>query len=191
MLSEASGRSLTGFYTLDGRRCSEYSEFVDDIQPGRMLKANGSWTFAPRGQVIPRPSLGNPGYNFLVQKLVSQGKRIPQTPVEKVHCPVLIRAALMVNCPKNSPLPIAQKTIEIKNALGVIVQRRCSVASSIQVQLKLEQVFEIEAEQPFNTIDTFADKSQTGVVTVSQITRLKYGVGCPPGTTRQEDSCVY
>lgn len=191
MLTNPAGRPLTGFFKLTGERCDEYSEFVGEIKPGRLFKSGAVWDFVEQGSVIPRPASGLKGVDFLVNKLMSKGKRVPLTPLEKLQCPVLVRAALVATCPKNPALPAAQRTLEIRDGLGNLLQRRCSVANAVTVHVRAEQVFAIEGAAPMKTYDTVAENSQAGSIPVSVLTASKYGSACPPGTVRQEGVCVY
>lgn len=190
-LTNASGTILTGFYQLDGRKCDTYSEFAGDIQPGIISKSSNVLTFTPRGAALPHPPNALPGYSFLVQKTLENDLSVPATPEEKKRCPILVRAAMIAACPNNPPLPLAQRTYEVRNGSGVVTQRRCSAAESVQVHFRIEQVWEIEQQQPLKSFDTFSDKTQSGVVSISQVNAEKYGLQCPPGTTRRGDVCAY
>lgn len=191
VLMNPAGRTLTGFFTLSGERCEDYSEFVDEIKPGKLTRKNGNWEFTPRGTAIPRPTGGLKGANFLASKLTSMGKRLPQTPLEKHQCPILVRAAAVMTCPKNPLLPAAQRTLEIRSNTGMLLKRRCSVASAVVVHIRAEQVYEIEGAAPMKTYDTIRENNQASAISVSQLTTIKFGPKCPPGTQNLAGSCVY
>lgn len=190
-LLNPAGRPLTGFFKLSGERCDELSEFAGDIQPGQLSKSGASWVFTPKGNPILRPPASSPGADELYQKLSAQGKRLPASAAEMAQCPLLARAAILATCPKNPVLPIAPKTIEFRDSSNNLIERRCSVASSIQVHVRIEQVFEIAEQAPMRAFDTFAENNQVTSISVSQITAAKYGTSCPPGTSYQNGICIY
>jgi hypothetical protein len=185
------GQLLTGFFELNGRRCDEFNEMVGDVQPGRLKMVDGAWTFEPKGSVLARPDVSLPGYQQMIQKFNEQGLRVPSTIEEKRRCPILIRAAVLYSCPSNPAPPGLARTFELKDASGNILQRRCTIASSVQLQFKMEQVFEIEGTRPMKPMDTIQEKIQMAGISVAQLNTGKFGSTCPPGTSPMGDACVY
>ena len=198
VLTNASKKPVTGFYTLNGVRCAEYSEFTSDtIQPGKVNPAvvtaqmnqiaGGPNGFQAEGSAISKPS--GAGFSTLVSKLGSKAKA-PSTAIERRRCPILVRAALIAGCPENPQVPNASiKTVEDKGTSPAL--RRCSVASSLQVKVRVEQVWQIAGQPKMVPIDTVLDAKSASQISVSKIISHKYGNQCPPGTKQQGDACVY
>lgn len=190
-LTDGMGKVLTGFYTLEGKRCEEFSEFAGALQPGRLRESSGGWVFAAQGNALPQPSDALTGVAQLKQRLAGLGKRVPATATEMKQCPLLVRAALVANCPKNGPLPAVQKTLEVLDASGSVLSRRCSIASTVTVHTRIEQLYEIEGSAPIPTQDSVADRVAMSGISVAQINFGKKLSACPPGTSQQGELCVY
>ena len=157
-----SKQALTGFYTTEGKYCSEFSEFVapaDGIQP---YKIDGA-TKTPIGQAYPLPD----SIDTIRAKLLGK-RRYPTTIEEMKRCPVLLRAALLVKCGVNTPIAGAQpKTYtDLTQAKD---KARCTTASSVQVHLRLEQIYQIAGQANLKTIDTITDHNQTSSISVDAI----------------------
>jgi hypothetical protein len=202
ILTNSAGKEITGFYTLDGRRCNEFSEFTSDtIQPGVVNPAmslgqgkgaggsKAADAFEARGSSLAKPS--GSAYSFLYGKLGSDRNKAPTSTADRRRCPVLVRAALVVGCPQNPASASAfQKTYEETDASGN-KKRRCSVASNMQVHVRVEQVWEIAGTPLLKPVDTVIDGRSAGSIAIDQIIMNKYGDQCPPGTQRRGDACVY
>lgn len=198
MLSNSMGKAVTGFYTLNGERCNEYSEFSNDpIQPGLVnpaqpltqgRHANGSMSpdaFEPIGSALPKPT--SSAFNTLVSGLGARAHP-PSTPAEKRRCPVLVRAAILTACPSNPQSTAAPLRTYVEPGTKI---KHCSMAESIQVHIRMEQVWEIAGMPRLQPVDTVLDNRAASAVSISQIIANKYGDACPPGSTHQGDTCVY
>jgi len=198
ILTNTAKKPVTGFYTLNGVRCGEYSEFTNDsIQPGKVNPAvitarmdqiaGGPDGFQPDGSAISKPS--GTGFSTMVSKLGGHAKA-PSTAAERRRCPILVRAALVAGCPENPQVPNAGvKTVEDKSSSPAL--RRCAIASSLQVKVRVEQVWQIAGQPKMVPVDTLIDAKSASQVSVSRIIQNKYGNQCPDGTKRQGDACVY
>jgi hypothetical protein len=200
ILADASGKTISGFYTENGVRCGEFSEFsADPIQPGRInpvlsggqmnrvAGASAGAAFEIVGGQIPRPN--GASYSLMVSKLGSMAKA-PTTPAERRRCPVLVRAAAVVGCPDNSQSANSSlRTFE--DATLTPKMRRCSVASSVQVKVRVEQVWEIAGTAKMQPIDTVLDPKSASSLSIDRILQQKYGNACPSGTRRVGDNCLY
>jgi len=198
VLANSQGKELTGFYTLSGDRCNEYSEFSrDSIQPGMVnpaqpapqgRHANGSLSpdaFEAIGNPLPKSS--SAAFSNLVSRLGTRA-RAPSTSAEKRRCPVLVRAALLTACPSNPQSTSAPMRTYIDPDTKI---KHCSMAESMQVHIRIEQVWEIAGTPRMQAVDTVLDHRSASAVSISQIIANKYGDSCPPGSTRQGDTCVY
>jgi hypothetical protein len=200
-LRNPQGKMITGFYSLEGKHCDEFSEFAGEIQPGVLNPvstfgfntgsgAGGSKStlnFVPSGSKIKLPGQGpggaTDGYAELKSKLVSAGYRIPTTPDEMRRCPILARAAFVVSCPDNSGYPNgALPTIEAKDPSGNVISKQCTAASDIKVQLRVEQAFQIHGRPSMPTTDSVT-LSSTSSVSIQRILAEKYAA-CPEGMIR-------
>jgi hypothetical protein len=196
VLADGRGKPITGFYTENGVRCGEFNEFSSTpIQPGRinpimnsgqMNRVNGAGdAFESVGSAIPNPS--GTGFNFMVGKLGSSAKA-PTSTADRRRCPILVRAALMVGCPRN---PASSNAIEKTYEDPSTKSRRCAVASSVQVKIRVEQVWEIAGQPKLQPVDTVIDNKAAGSISVDRIIQKKFGNQCPKGTRQQGDACVY
>ncbi len=180
VLAGVGGKYLTGFYTLDGVRCEEYKEFGEDIPTAKLKMVAGVWS-TPSPQpttVIPK------AYSILFTS-----SSLPSSPSDKRRCPILVRAAMVATCPENPDLPVVQKTF-IENGI-----KHCTHASSIQVHVRVEQVYEIDGLAPMKPVDTVAEQRSVSSISVERIITNKISDssngGCPPGSSKQGDVCVY
>jgi hypothetical protein len=192
VLSNQVGSIISGFYTLQGQHCDEFSEFAGDIQPGILSAtptANSS--FKPLGSIIPNPGTGVLGYSEIRQKVLAAKKSIPTTDADKRRCPILVRAAIIVSCPPLSTLPFISKTYELRDSNGNLLSRRCSSASSITTHIRMEQVYQITNQSILPLVDTISISGAPASISVDRILLNKYGNTCPPGTTRSNGICTF
>jgi len=177
VLSNSIGKSMSGFYTLKGTRCNEFSEFAGTIRPVRV-----DWT----GDTI----VNLPGASYTgPSSLKLPGTRIPESAAERRRCPTLVRAALVVQCPRNPVSPTAtERMYEDTSSIPSVV--RCATASSIQVHIRMEQITEITGMPRMKLIDTIVDQRNTGTISIEKILADKYGNQCQPGSHRSGDACV-
>jgi len=210
LLAGAGGKPLSGFYTLDGMRCNQFSEFdPNGIQPGMVNGnaagnggqqdfvngSNGNTQFVAEGSVIKIPS--GTGYNALIASAKSAGKTLVAPHPEKKtaveiqnarQCPILVRAALVASCP-----PVANAT----NAVQYTVTNqptgitRCPVADHVRIHIRAEQVYQISGSAPIQTVDTVIDNKDANAISLDQIIRQKNGSNCLPGMTSSGGGCHY
>jgi hypothetical protein len=212
MLTNSQGKDVSGFYTLTGSRCQEFSEFAGDIQPGlvnsalgvgaQAKRANGKLdknSFEAKGSTIKLPGSGtgdgSAAYSFIQGKVTGGGKSIPTSAADRRRCPVLVRAAMVATCP--NPVTPAGSPMQAFVSGGIT---RCSVASTIEIHMRVEQVWEISGQPKLATTDSIVNgvgangkKMMAGDVSVGQIIANKYGGQCPPGQVRDGTSgeCGY
>ena len=171
---------LTGFYTLNGARCDQYNEFGNNaITPQKLSLVNATWSAVPSG----------PAYPTVPDPTNSATNGPPQSATEMARCPILVRAAMIATCPINSDLPVVQRTF-IDSSVTPNV-KYCSSASSIQVHVRIEQVYEIAGSPKMKTIDTIQEQRTAAGISVDQIITQKNGSSCPQGSSMQGDVCVY
>lgn len=196
VLANSMGKLLSGFYTLAGNRCQEYSEFGGLITPGKVNPAvvtAGEMNLAKQAGVAPanafqanptQPLIHGESHGDLSTYFASKG--IPQTAAEKRRCPILVRAAIVAKCPTNPLPPAAQKTITLPDG-----STHCSAASSLQVEIRIEQVYEVAGMPKMIPEDTILDPKNASAISIDRLIANKYGNQCPPGTSRVGDACVY
>lgn len=181
LLLNGGGKPITGFYGLNGGRCDEFSEFAASgpIQPYRV--GTGA---TPIDSTIPLPP--SLPYDEIKSKI---GKSFPSTVIHYKRCPILVRAAIMATCPMNPVLPIAQKTAVLTS--GGVARTRCSAAGNIMIQIRMEQIYEIEGQVRLQPYDTMIERSQAGSISTQMLIQQKLGYACEPGTSRKNNVCVY
>ena len=186
-LANSQGKLLTGFYTLKGTRCNEFSEFAGPITPARVNPSSGTTTqmdHAAGGagavQTIAGPTLNPPA------SLKPPGAKLPTTAADRLRCPILVRAAFLAKCPDNPVVDTAPRR-SYTDSSGVV---HCSHASSLQVQVRVEQITEIASMPRMKPEDTVVDAKNASAISIDQIIANKYGNQCPSGTHRQGDACV-
>jgi hypothetical protein len=194
-LAGGQGSPITGFYTPDGNRCNQFSEFAGLITPGVVAaKSNYSITAptsgsANNGGVQALPILFPPngsGAQALIADARSKNKTIPDGD-DRTKCPILVRAALKVSCPTaiyNLPTRLPAYVDDSKKI-------HCSSAQNIEVHLRIEQIWQVAGQSVIKSVDTILDANNpygpftAGKLDISQLTMLKNGSVCPPGTTRE------
>ena len=195
VLANSMGRLLSGFYSLSGQRCAEYSEFGGLITPGKVNPAivTSGMNLAKQAGVAPanafqedstQPLIHGEAHGALSTYFASKG--VPQTASEKRRCPILVRAAIVTKCPTNPIPPAAQKTITLPDG-----STHCSAASALQVEVRIEQIYEIASTPKMMPEDTILDPKNASQVSIERLIAEKYGNQCPPGTSRMGDACVY
>jgi hypothetical protein len=189
VLTNAMGKPLTGFYTLAGSRCNEYSEFAGEIQAGKISLPNHGDAFTPVGLPFELPA--SSAYAYVHQQFTAKGLKVPTTVADRRRCPLLVRAAIVVQCPNNPMLPGEQKTANIMDVGGTLLHRRCSVAASAQVHIRIEQIVELETQPKMIPSDTMIEAKNASTISVDRIIANKYGNQCSPGTHRVGEVCAY
>ncbi len=200
VLSTGNYQPLTGWYTQEGRRCMEFSEFsTTQIVPGTVVPFSPGGqkeiTTAPwlaTGAAIPMPS--GPAFDDIVSKLGVKAKGpnpAAGTSVELNNarrCPLLVRAALITRCPGNPAAGTNAPRFTVKDANNIA---RCPSADSAQVQVRVEQVFRIAGEPQMAPVDTIVDQKSAGTLNVGDIIRNKNGGKCLPGMVSSGSLCKY
>ncbi len=200
VLSTGNYQPLTGWYTLDGRRCSEFSEFSTipiipgTVPPmvvaGQQEKVTAPWVAT--GTAIPMPS--GQAFDEIVSKLGPRARGPDPSkgsPLELNHarrCPLLVRAALITRCPNNPPQGTNAPRFTVEDASKIT---RCPSADSAQVHVRVEQVFRIAGEPQMAPVDTIIDQKSAGTLNVSEVIRTKNGGKCLPGMISSGGVCKY
>ena len=189
------GKVITGFYTMNGTHCDQFSEFAFPVGAGitsyrvdPLIKSSQQQTVgnAPGALgTIPLPS--SSAYTDLNAGVTGAGKTYPQALKDYQQCPILVRAAMVASCPNATSIPNALTTITdpVDNSI------RCPVAGSIQIHVKIEQIYQITGQATMSPIDTILNPGQTSAIDISSLILQKYGNQCPPGLTSQNGLCSY
>jgi hypothetical protein len=200
VLSTGNYQPLTGWYTQEGRRCMEFSEFSTiPITPGTVApfstagqKETMSGTWLATGAAIPMPS--GPAFDDIVSKLGAKAKGPnPSTGTaldlnNARRCPLLVRAALITRCPGNPPAGTNTPRFTVKDSGNIT---RCPSADSAQVQVRVEQVYRILGEPQMAPVDTIIDQKSASTLNVGEIIRTKNGGKCLPGMVSSGSLCKY
>ncbi len=189
VLSDSKGKPISGFYTLDGSRCSGMSEFGGELKP-RTVNPTRSVTgqietVDPTGASSASPLLlpsgdaysfirGKPGFN-----------KVPTTQEELNRCPILVRAAMKVGCGANEAIPAVQTTITESG------KKRCTAASKISIHVQVMQLTKIAGMAPMKTFDTVADPKSAATINIGKIVGSKNSGECADGAKRVGSQCVY
>ena len=183
LLTNALGDYVTGFYTLNGDRCEQFSEFTAQPAASARLSKNAQGVWVETTSTLA-------GIPASVENLaLSVGGTIPTTTADKLRCPIVVRAAMVATCPQNPLLPVAQKSWNFGTTATPKVQ--CAAAASVQVHIRIEQIYEIEGYSTMKPIDTILDKRQANSINVDKILADKNGTNCPIGTSKLGQSCAY
>lgn len=185
VLAGAGGVPLTGFYSVEGKRGPQFSEFSADAITRVVIdpKTNSIQTTVG---TIPKP-VGS-AFDDIVNRLGSRS--VPTSVQDRMRYPILVRAAAIYDCPRN-PIHVGPlRTLQILTA-GSVTKEICPVAATIKIHFRIEQVGEILGTPPMKTIDSIVDQSQRDALSVEKILERKYGPPCAPGLIRQGDACVY
>jgi hypothetical protein len=213
VLTNAQGKELSGFYTVSGTRCNEFSEFAGTIQPGlvnpldgvgaQMKRAGNKMDpnyFEAKGSAIPLPGSGvgsgSAAFSYMMGKVIGMSKTVPSSAADRRRCPILVRAALAATCADNNG------AVPMKSYPLTGTAQQCSSASNIQVHIRVEQVWEIAGQPKFKTVDTVVDnvnqangqKMDAADISIDRIISNKYGNECPPGQHRDpgvSEACHY
>jgi hypothetical protein len=160
------GSVISGFYSREGTLCPQFSEFM---APGGALTrfkveamqktiqqdhASSQSGIDPMG--TPYPSLQVPVSISASFHTKGRRNKYPSSIQEMNLCPVLVRAAIITQCPKGSK-PDADGSI------------RCEVARSVSIRIKIEQLFEIAGIPTFKPIDTVLNPEQASSINVKDV----------------------
>jgi hypothetical protein len=176
-LNAGARKPISGFYSLNGVYCPEFSEFLapsTGIQaykvdaPIKVIQQEsvGSQPIAI-GAAFPLPS--DTVLGPIRARLIAAGKRYPTTVPEMNRCPLLLRAAMVFECKTNrkkSPIDMTTSYVDETRPHDKI---RCNTASSAQIHIRLEQIFQVAGENPVKTIDSIYDQNRMGTISIDQI----------------------
>ncbi len=196
VLTDGSGRPVTGFFTLTGARCGEYSEFAGPIREATVNPAQiaSQQTLSGNkmdqnfiqfsGNVIGPPS-GVPSWYASKKTVPDQTARPAQAARE---CPILSRAALVVTCgTDDSPGKLPEQFTDSKGNV------HCLAAKTIRVHLRIQQVYKITGMAPIKTFDTVLDieEAKRSGINIEGMIRARAGTYCPAGSSYVEGSCLF
>ena len=201
VLSDSKGKPVSGFYTLDGARCSGYSEFGGVLQPRtvnpvravtgqieKVVSTNSGDGIQNTGSALPLPS--GSSYNYISSK--TGFNQVPTTQAELARCPILVRAAMKAECGANEAIPAVQTTIDENSALGLPgSKKRCTNASKISIHVQVMQLTKIAGMAPMKTFDTVADPKSAARIDIGKIVGSKNSGECADGAKRVGSQCVY
>jgi hypothetical protein len=192
VLFNGSNQPLTGFYSLNGIRCSDFSEFAGPLQPQQVdpvvfnPQQNNVGGSGIKNSGAPLPLPNNAAYTNLSLKVQDLGRRVPTTAQEMRSCPVLVRAAMEAQCPAFTEPPYVQITDPNDQKT-----KRCPVASSVLIHVRIEQLFSISGQATLKAVDSTLTATKAMGINISELITTKIGSACPPGTYRDGDLCVY
>ena len=188
VLSDSKGKPISGFYTLEGSRCSGFSEFGGVLQPqtvkpiravtGQIENASGTETLP-----LPLPTPSGVGYSIFSSK--AGFNKVPTSQVDLNRCPILVRAAMKATCGSNEAIPAVQNTITEG------VKTRCTAASKISIHVQVMQLTKIAGMAPMKTFDTVADPKSASSIDIGKIVGSKNSGECADGAKRVGSQCVY
>ena len=183
MLSDG-GRVVTGFYTREMVRCTEFSEFMatsdmhgkrvnPTILAGQQNKVAGAGV-VDTTEVLRIPT--SPAFAALRSQLT--GKRFPSTTADYLRCPILVEAAAIYSCPPNSN----STSVMTKTYTPPSGPSRCAAAQKILVEIKVRDFYETAGLPKLPTLDTIQDLTSINSVSLDKILSRKNGTTCPGGT---------
>ena len=189
VLANAKGQPITGFYKLNGERCSQYSEFGGDLTP----YVNGI-----AGTPLPLPAGdGLVAYSFLLAKNLGG---VPADAASAAACPILVRAAIIAICPDN-PTSVSATSVQTTfynestftkpAASASLPTIRCTAAAKIQIEVQVMQLTHIAGKVPLKTIDSVLDPKRATNISVSTLITRKNGGACPDGSVLMGKQCVH
>ena len=196
VLTDGSGRPMTGFFTLTGARCNEYSEFAGPIREATVNPAQlaSQQTLSGNkfdqnfiqfsGNVIGPPSRATHAY-FTKKSVPDQATQPARAARE---CPLLARAAIVVTCgTENVTGQLSQQFTDSKGHV------HCLAAKTVKVHLRIQQVYKITGIPPIKTFDTVMDleEAKRSGVNMEGMIRARTGGFCPVGSTYVEGNCLF
>lgn len=169
---------ITGFYTLTGARCSEFSEFGGTLQPSKVdplirssQQVSVGTTPVAVGAAIPLPASGS-GYADLQSRMK---KGVPTTQADMFRCPILVRAATVVTCPLVTTLASSGKSYLNSVSDTATSKIYCPLASSISVKIRMEQIYQITGQPTLSPFETTQAAGLSTSISVANIIQQKYG----------------
>jgi hypothetical protein len=187
-LSNQQGKPLTGFYTLNGTHCDQFSEFAGSIFQEK-IDLNNAITKGVAIVAAQGADISN------VQTYFAKSFRVPTSVNDFKACPILVRAAMVSACPATGTPPSVQTAMDTIWP-NTAIPKRCSAASTIQVHLRIEQYVQIAGQAVMTPMDTILDQNGLTTISITDVLQNKYGNNCPPTThaldpTSSTTVCVY
>jgi len=175
LLVNSAGKTISGFYTIDLKRCDEFSEFVPydrpiipgvltpvltkDIQQATIKGSLVGATFQPKTPISVPTS---PTWISIVSGINKSPPNCTTHPEDCRRCPILVRAVMVSTCPLND-----NYTYPPNAPAGTI--KHCAAAASVTIYVKLQQVFEIAGSAPIKTMDTVIENGKAVPLSVDQL----------------------
>jgi hypothetical protein len=192
VLTNAQGQVISGYYTADGHHCDQFSEFAGQVTKSRVnplvtagfqmnTVTNSQVTGGSGSSALPVAITGatpfpvnSSAYNVMKGIVTgTQGgwlKTKPTSAADARSCPILLRAAMVVVCPNpTSDLSTTRTVVPPQSA-----ERRCSVGATVNIHVRIEQIFEIAGQAAMKPYDTVLN-GNPATINVSDILTLKYG----------------
>jgi hypothetical protein len=194
------GKPISGFYTLQGARCSEFSEFAGiihgaKINPSQTTGLQSALSSSSGGACeITAAHYSVTPPNSMMLAVQAVGKRLPYDGVTTNNCeqaarmrrcPILVRAALVATCPRNPLPPLVQTTY--MDSMNVI---HCMAASVLRIYIRMEQIYEIAGMPSMATFDSVQTAGSSNVLSIANIIQAKIGTTCPGYSTRHSGMCM-
>jgi hypothetical protein len=185
-MSNSAGKPITGFFQLDGTRCAEFSEFaasgsINTYRVNSLISVGQQARVA--GETQQTGTIAVP--NSSQFRAIGAKYKVPSNVKDYRRCPILVRAATVIQCPKNPPLPVAQSSVTIGG------ETRCASARAITVQMRVEQAYEITGVPLMQPFDTTIDAANNSI-SIQSLIQKKTGSLCPPNTHMLANgACIY
>ena len=190
---------MTGFYTMSGARCNEFSEFAGvihsaKVNPGQVSaqqdKAGGSSSscaIVPGAYTVTPPASMTTGVTGAGKALPYDGTSTSDCAQAAAmrRCPILVRAAMVASCPSNPTAPVASK--QYVDGAGKI---HCSAAASIQVHVNIQQIYEVAGMPKMTEVDTVRESTSVNAISIESLIQAKAGLNCPDGTNSVGGTCM-
>lgn len=166
---------LTGFFRLDGSYCPQFHPYLATAGQLRRYRIDGNQTVVQQN----RAAGGQEALDLLATlpakmtqdyrpKLLARGKSYPTTVADMRSCPILVRAALEIKCPRGG------KSAYIDSALPAD-KVRCVSGTTARFHIRAEQIFEITGQPVMKTVDSVVDNNQLSTISIDQILKSRRG----------------
>ena len=195
-----SGKPISGFYTLGGSRCTEFSEFAGPIRKAQVnpVQMSGQQEKAVSAgstgcSIVPNSYVVSPSPSSLTNAVIAAGKTVPYDGASTTdcaeaanmrRCPILVRAAMVATCPRNPALPSAQTSYT--DSAGAV---HCLAAASIRIYVHMEQIYEVAGMPLMPTVDTYLQQSSS-TISIANLIQSKVANACPGGTSYMNGLCM-
>jgi hypothetical protein len=95
---------------------------------------------------------------------------------------------MITRCPGTTTAGQNLPRFTVTDSAGIT---RCPSADSIQIHVRIEQIFRIAGEPQMPPIDTITDQKSVGTINVGDVIRNKNGGQCLPGMQMSGSMCRY